>query len=408
MVIINALTASVLILAACSGNLSAEDIESNRIDSPPSIFIDFYQKYISDLRYGNCRFEPSCSHYAQDAIGEFGIARGSVLAADRLVRCHSGAGGYYAKDNTGQWVDPADGPHGALTPPRVPSWLLPERACLSRLKGSISSDRQAEYAAFADALAEEGDCWRAETEYKRVAFLSHSLELKLWSHMMTGNCHFRWNDWNDAKLEYLNAAEVSRNISWKNAANFMAAASDFNIGQYGMCKDLLSLCVFEGTSDTEIIVDIEQAQFLRGLCSLSLGHWEDGVDRFEAIARAYPDSPYRSKALYLSQKAEQGVDLPSKNATMAAVFSALLPGSGQVYAGRARDGLRHFVFNGLLIYCVYSLIKDENYAAGYLLAGFTLPFYIGNIVGAKNSAEHYNVARRYEFVSTSIKEAGAD
>jgi putative component of membrane protein insertase Oxa1/YidC/SpoIIIJ protein YidD/TM2 domain-containing membrane protein YozV len=404
---INAFSASVLVLAICSGNLSAEDVESNSIDSPPSVFIDFYQKYITDLRYGNCRFEPSCSHYAQDAIGEFGIARGSVLAADRLVRCHSDAGVYYTRDETGHWVDPVDGPHGAIRPPIVPSWLLPERASLNKLTEGICSNRQTEYAAFADELAEEGDCWRAETEYKRVAFLSNSHELKLWSHMMTGNCHFRWNDWNDARLEYLDAAEISRNVSWRNAANFMAAASDFNIGQYGRCKDLLSLCDFQGLGDTEIIVDIEQAQFLRGLCSLSLGHWEDGVDRFGAIARVYPDSPYRDKALYLSQKAEQGVDLPSKNATMAAVFSALLPGSGQVYAGRARDGLRHFIFNGLLIYSVYSLIKEDYYAAGFLLGGFTLPFYIGNIVGAKNSAEHYTVARRYEFVSTSIKEAGA-
>jgi len=401
-------TISVLTLAACFGNLSAEEVESDKSDSPPSVFIDFYQKYISDLRYGHCRFEPSCSHFAQDAIEEFGIARGSVLAADRLVRCHSDAGVYYNKDTNGHWVDPANGPHGALSPPRVPSWLLPERGSLSRLKGVVLSNRQAEYAAFADELSEEGDCWRAATEYKRVAFLSKSHDLKPWSHMMTGNCHFYWSEWNDAGIEYLNASEVSQNRSWKNAATFMAAASDFNIGQYGRCKDLLSLCVFESKSDTELFVDIEQAQFLRGLCSLSMGNWEDGVERFEAIAQAYPDSPYRNKALYLSQKAELGVDLSSKNATMAGVFSALLPGSGQVYSGRTRDGIRHFIFNGLLIYSVYSLMKGENYAAGILLGGFTLPFYIGNIVGAKNSAEHYNDARRYEFVSKSINEAGTE
>jgi putative membrane protein insertion efficiency factor len=408
MFVIKSLTAIAIILTAYSGNLAAEKIESNKKDSPPSVLIDFYQKYISDLRYGHCRFDPSCSHYAQDAIGEFGIYRGSVLAADRLIRCHSDAGVYYEKSEKGQWVDPADGPHGALSPPRVPSWLLPERSSLNELKGSLCSNRQAEFAAFADELAEKGDCWRAETEYKRVAFLSNAHDLSMWAHMMTGNCHFRMDAWDDAKLEYLDAAEVSQNVSWENAAYFMAAASDFNIGQYGRCKDLLSLCVFKGTSDTEIVVDIEQAQFLRGLCSLSLGQWEDGIGRFEAIERTYPDSPYRNKALYLSQKAEQGVDLPSRNATMAMILSALLPGSGQVYAGRAHDGLRHFVFNGLLIYCVYSLINDDNYAAGYLLAGFTLPFYIGNIVGAKNGAEHYNVAKRDEFVSTSIKEAGAE
>jgi putative membrane protein insertion efficiency factor len=35
-----------------------------------------------------CRFEPSCSHYAEEAIERFGLARGSVMALWRILRCH--------------------------------------------------------------------------------------------------------------------------------------------------------------------------------------------------------------------------------------------------------------------------------------------------------------------------------
>jgi uncharacterized protein len=35
-----------------------------------------------------CRFEPSCSEYAQQAIEAYGVMRGSAMAARRLARCH--------------------------------------------------------------------------------------------------------------------------------------------------------------------------------------------------------------------------------------------------------------------------------------------------------------------------------
>lgn len=42
-----------------------------------------------------CRFEPSCSAYARDAVGRFGGVGGGLLAARRLLRCHPlSAGGY--------------------------------------------------------------------------------------------------------------------------------------------------------------------------------------------------------------------------------------------------------------------------------------------------------------------------
>ncbi|HJX07468.1 MAG TPA: membrane protein insertion efficiency factor YidD [Actinomycetota bacterium] len=43
---------------------------------------------------GHCRFYPSCSHYAEDAIQVHGVVRGVVLAAWRILRCNPfGAGG---------------------------------------------------------------------------------------------------------------------------------------------------------------------------------------------------------------------------------------------------------------------------------------------------------------------------
>jgi putative membrane protein insertion efficiency factor len=47
-----------------------------------------YKAYFSMLFAGSCRFEPTCSQYAYEAIERFGVAHGSWLALRRLLRCH--------------------------------------------------------------------------------------------------------------------------------------------------------------------------------------------------------------------------------------------------------------------------------------------------------------------------------
>ncbi len=50
--------------------------------------IRIYQLLVSPLFPASCKYHPSCSQYAIDAIRKYGILRGSVKAAWRLLRCH--------------------------------------------------------------------------------------------------------------------------------------------------------------------------------------------------------------------------------------------------------------------------------------------------------------------------------
>ncbi|MCD2449731.1 membrane protein insertion efficiency factor YidD [Methylicorpusculum oleiharenae] len=50
--------------------------------------IKFYKYFISPLLGNSCRFHPSCSSYALEALHVYGAAKGSYLTIRRLLRCH--------------------------------------------------------------------------------------------------------------------------------------------------------------------------------------------------------------------------------------------------------------------------------------------------------------------------------
>jgi putative membrane protein insertion efficiency factor len=62
--------------------------------------VNAYQRFISPALPRRCKYYPTCSAYAIDAVREFGVLRGLVLAAWRLLRCNPFShGGYDPVEN---------------------------------------------------------------------------------------------------------------------------------------------------------------------------------------------------------------------------------------------------------------------------------------------------------------------
>ena len=57
--------------------------------------IRFYQRFISPLTPPSCRFTPTCSQYAVEALQKYGPLKGLWLAVRRLLRCHPWGGSGY-------------------------------------------------------------------------------------------------------------------------------------------------------------------------------------------------------------------------------------------------------------------------------------------------------------------------
>lgn len=52
------------------------------------IFIKLYQYILSPVLGPSCRFYPTCSNYAYEAILRYGLLKGLIFALKRIVRCH--------------------------------------------------------------------------------------------------------------------------------------------------------------------------------------------------------------------------------------------------------------------------------------------------------------------------------
>lgn len=52
------------------------------------LIIKGYRKYISPLKRPSCRFYPTCSQYALEAISKYGVFKGLKLAIIRISKCH--------------------------------------------------------------------------------------------------------------------------------------------------------------------------------------------------------------------------------------------------------------------------------------------------------------------------------
>jgi len=84
--------------------------------------------------------------------------------------------------------------------------------------------------------------------------------------------------------------------------------------------------------------------------------------------------------------------LQTKNKFIAATFSAIIPGTGKIYAGRWKDGIFSLIFVGTSAYQAYRGFSKNgiNSVYGWIFTGISMSFYAGNIWGAVDATNNYN------------------
>ena len=80
--------------------------ETSELKLAATGLIRLYQKFISSQDGPVCPFVPSCSRFGMACIQEYGMVRGLLLTADRLLRCNGSQSSHYHTDEvTGKYID---------------------------------------------------------------------------------------------------------------------------------------------------------------------------------------------------------------------------------------------------------------------------------------------------------------
>jgi len=237
--------------------------------------------------------------------------------------------------------------------------------------------------AFADHLFETGEYYRAITEYFRFLFFFPTDPMVGLVRLKIAYAYQRGAQWEDAGQQFETLCRDFKDQELGRQACFQAAETLRLSGNFRQAIIRYRQFIEAYPKDERI----EQALFRIGCLHLELHEW---LDAERAFSQVKSDSQLTPSAVFLSREARRLADLPLKKPALAATLSAIVPGAGQVYARRYRDGLAAFLVNGGFIWGVAEAFDQNQKGLGSILLVMELGWYAGNIYSAMNSSRKFN------------------
>jgi hypothetical protein len=356
-----------------------------------------YKAVLSPLQGSNvCNFSPTCSQFARGAIRSQGFLPGLLIGADRLMRCNTVAWSYYDSYYTGEvvsgrmpdpvenhiaWVNPANEP-GLLVSTQAGKQGTVPRSTYVGLGAGQSPFSAPPSLSFADYLYSSGEYSQAAGEYLRVRFASGTPGLSGYAGLMAGESYLRAGDLAQARRAFgdLSAPTV------RDFKHYGIARTYFAEAKYADSRtDLVSI-------SSPLLA--RQAKSLDGWTFFRQHRFAEGASRLAAIGGDEP-------SLHLSSM--DGSDIRRRSRFASTLLSAIVPGAGQLYSGRAGDGAYTFLTvagTGLVAwwFAADPATRDRTRVKVSIFGVITALFYAGNVYGANTAARDYNLLQERRYV----------
>jgi tetratricopeptide (TPR) repeat protein len=241
----------------------------------------------------------------------------------------------------------------------------------------------------ADSFMADNEYYRAVTEYMKFLYLFPDSERTPYALLQIGMANYQGGEHRQA-IEYFARVRATYSSEYFPTAAFYEGVCYEKLKQPDKARDAFDRAFFFDPSTDPA------ATALIGRSLNRAGQSDTAASRasLQKHLELFPDSERfegATRSLILLDEFETA---PRKSPAMAGTMSAILPGSGHMYAGRYKDGMMSLLINGLFIAGTVAAIDDENYAVAAIVGGVGLPFYLGNIYGAANAANKWNVSLR--------------
>jgi hypothetical protein len=220
---------------------------------------------------------------------------------------------------------------------------------------------------FAHSLEEEGDLYRAITEYKRIVFWSKDQNIVRNAHLGMVRCYYLGRKWQALEHASQKALKIS---SWsfreKIEISIARAIALWNLNRARQAAELL-----ESLPEKNLL---EKEKRIKAWILLSAGRQVEAERLFSETGHVEVLEKLR------------GPGPRRKSPVSAAWMSTFLPGAGQLYCDRPKAALGAFVINGLLLAGTLEAFHEDQDALGYALGMLTLTVWTSNVYGAVNFA----------------------
>lgn len=232
---------------------------------------------------------------------------------------------------------------------------------------------------FAEMLFQEGDYYRAITEYKRAMFLCDIPAVRVDANTRIGQSLFLAGQYGLLEGWFQESAETGL---LTEEGSILYGRSLYRAGRFREAADY-----FSGVDSVlEDRSEVAQARFYQGLSRVRSEEYSGAMECFRAVPE---NSAYFQRAGVFSELLEGAPGYGRKSPVLASILG-ILPGLGYAYCEHYGTAAASLVLNGLLGWATYDAFKDGDTAEGITVSIFAAGFYLGNIVGSAQSAGRYN------------------
>lgn len=255
---------------------------------------------------------------------------------------------------------------------------------------------------YAEQLFESGDYQAARLAYKRLLFYRPDTEFRDVADYRVAQSYYYQDQPERAEHLFRKFLTVHPNSPVRFRSELMIGRLQFDAGEYSLARTTLFELLLS-SEDTEVVA---AAHYLRGWCYVHTADWDKAIAELRRVDTFQTDTPSEKNASQLADILLERTPLPHKSPRIAGWLSTVVPGSGQFYVGRVREGVLAAVLGGTFIYLVADAIRERRYldCAGISLVGWQ--FYWGNRVEAQRFAAEYNSHRERELIETLKKSSG--